>query len=85
MAATESLKTYTCTCVIYMKEYLGYSSEESSQTYTQTCVIIMKEQGGYGHDRIFTDIHSELCYNYEKVGKIWPRQNPHRHTLKIVL
>jgi hypothetical protein len=61
------------------------AATESAQTYTQACVIFMKELVEYGRDRICKDILSDLCYIYERVGRIWPRQNPHRHTLRLVL
>jgi hypothetical protein len=61
------------------------AATESSQTYTQTCVMYMKELGGYCRNRIPSDIHSALCYGYERVGRIWPEQNPIRHTLSLVL
>ncbi len=61
------------------------AATESAQTYIQTCVIVMKQLVEYGRDRVCTYLHSDMCYFNERVCTVWPQQNPHRFTLRLVL
>jgi hypothetical protein len=61
------------------------AATESAQIYTQTGVMLMKYKIEYGRDIICTDLHSDWCYVDEIVGRIWPRHNLHRFTLRLVL
>jgi hypothetical protein len=61
------------------------AATESGQTHTQTCAMLMKEKVEYCRYRIRTNIHSNLCCFNERVGRIWPGENPHRLALRLVL